>query len=312
MTVDAVAEFEALRGRLFGLAYRLLGSAAEAEDVVQDAYLRWHGADRGSIAAPAPWLAKVVTNLARNRLTSARAHRERYAGPWLPEPVLTADGTLGPLESAQQRESVSLGLLVLLERLTPSERAVFVLREAFGYGYRDIAAILAESEPNCRQLYHRARQRIGDERPRFRPAPAHVQQLVERFLAAARNGDVRALERLLAADVTSWADGGGQVTAARRPVRGAGRVARYLAGAITKFGTGFEALRAEVNGEPAVLGVRGDELLGMLVLELSGDQVTAVRLIANPAKLVFASRQVAAGGAGPGVPLSHSRPVPGS
>lgn len=304
---DTVGEFEGQRGRLFGLAYRLLGSAAEAEDVVQDAYLRWHGADHGAIAAPAAWLAKVVTNLALNRLTSARAHRERYIGPWLPEPVLTADGTLDPLESAQRRDSVSLGLLVLLERLTPTERAVFVLREAFGYGYRDIAAILAESEPNCRQLYRRAKQRIGEERPRFRPERAHLQRLVERFIAAARDGDVRALERLLAADVTSWADGGGQVTSARRPVHGADRVARYLAGAAVKFGTGLDLVFAEVNGEPAVLGMSGGHLLGVMSVEVSGGQIAAVRLITNPAKLAFAARQLAGA-----VPLSHSGSVPGS
>jgi RNA polymerase sigma-70 factor (TIGR02957 family) len=314
VAVGVTAEFEAQRGRLFGLAYRLLGSAADAEDVVQDAYLRWHGADHAAIGAPAGWLAKVVTNLALNRLASARARRERYVGPWLPEPVLTEDGTLGPLETAQRRELVSLGLLVLLERLTPAERAVFVLREAFGYGYRDIAGVLERSEPHCRQLDHRARQRIGDGRPRFTPGREHWQRLVERFLAAAGSGDVRALERLLAADATSWADGGGKVTTARRPVHGRSRVARYLAGAASKFGE-LMVLISEVNGEPAVLGLRGTSLAGALVLEISGGEIAAVRIIANPEKLGFLARQVAQGRGGtPAVPgpLSRSGSLPGS
>jgi RNA polymerase sigma-70 factor (TIGR02957 family) len=304
VAVDAAAEFQAERGRLFGLAYRLLGSAADAEDVVQDAFVRWHGADRASIAAPSAWLAKVVTNLCLNRLSSAAARRERYVGPWLPEPVLTGDGTLGPMERAQQRESVSLGLLVLLERLTPAERAVFVLREAFGYGHRDIAGILDLSEANCRQLHRRARQRVAGASPRFRPGRRQWRDLVERFLAAARDGDVRALEQALAADVVAWADGGGQVTAARRPVAGRRRVARYLAGAFGRFASGLDLTLTEVNGEPAVLGWAGETLLGLTVLEISGGRITALRTIANPDKLRYAQRQAAR--------LSHSGPLPGS
>jgi RNA polymerase sigma-70 factor (ECF subfamily) len=304
VAVDVAAEFQAERGRLFGLAYRLLGSAADAEDVVQDAFLRWHDADRASIAAPSAWLAKVVTNLCLNRLSSGAARHERYVGPWLPEPVLTGDGTLGPMELAQQRESVSLGLLMLLERLTPAERAVFVLREAFGYGHRDIAGILDLSEANCRQLYRRARQRVADARPRFSPGRRQWRDLVERFLAATRDGDVRALEQALAADVVAWADGGGQVTAARHPVAGRRRVARYLAGAFGRFASGLDLTLAEVNGEPAVLGWDGGTLLGMTVLEISGDHITALRTIANPDKLPYAQRQAAR--------LSRSGRLPGS
>jgi RNA polymerase sigma factor (sigma-70 family) len=232
MAADAVGEFEAHRSRMFGLAYRLLGSAQEAEDVVQDAFLRWHNAEPAAIAVPSAWLAKVVTNLCLNRLASARVQRERYVGPWLPEPVLTSDGTLGPLDTAEQHDSVSLAVLVLLERLTPSERAVFVLREAFGHGYREIAQILELSEVNCRQLDRRARRRLAELRPRFRPELRQWHRLVERFLVAAREGDLRGLQQLLAADVSAWADGGGKVTAARRPVLGPARVARYLAGAL--------------------------------------------------------------------------------
>lgn len=218
-------EFEALRPRMFGLAYRLLGSAQDAEDVVQDAFLRWQGADRAAVRNPWAWLAKVVTNLALNRLSSARVRRERYVGQWLPEPVLTTTGALGPLETAEQRESVSLALLVLLERLKPAERAVYVLREAFGYGHREVAEVLGTTEANSRQIHRRARASLEDaeaasaseisdeDRARWR-------DLVARFMAAARAGDLRGLEQLLTADVMSWADGGGRVGTARRPVLG--------------------------------------------------------------------------------------------
>lgn len=302
MVAGPAGEFEAQRARLFGLAYRLLGSAADAEDVVQDTYVRWAGADQAAIVAPSAWLAKVATNLCLNRLASARARREAYPGTWLPEPVLTADGTLGPMDIAAQRDFVSLALLVLLERLTPAERAVFVLREAFGYGHRDIAAIVGLSEANCRQLHRRARQRLPDASSRFDPARGQWRNLVDRFLAAAADGDLPGLERLLAADVTAWADGGGKVSVARRPVLGRARVARYLAG-ITRFGAGVQMSPAEVNGAPAVLATSAGTLIGVLVLEARGDQVSAVRGVASPDKLGFASRQVAR--------LSQPRPVPG-
>ncbi len=293
MTADAVAEFEAQRGRLFGLAYRLLGSAADAEDMVQDAFLRWHGADRAAIGSAPAWLARVVTNLCLNQLTSARAQRVRYAGPWLPEPVLTEGGALGPLGTAAQRESVSLALLVLLERLTPPERAVFVLHEAFGYPYREIADLLDLSEPHCRQLHRRARQRLAGGRSRFRPPPADWRDLVEKFLVAAGTGDLPGLEKLLAEDVTAWADGGGKVSAARRPVSGRDRVARYLAGLLHRYAAELQITLAEVNGAPAILAWQHGELAGVLVAEFSGGQLTALRGVANPDKLRFAARQAA-------------------
>ena len=295
MTAARAGDFEAHRARLFGLAYRLLGSAADAEDVVQDTYVRWSRADQAAIVAPSAWLVKVATNLCLNRLTSARARHEVYVGPWLPEPVLTSDGALGPMDTSVQRDSVSLALLVLLEQLTPAERAVFVLREAFGYGHRDIAGILDLSEANCRQLYRRAKQRLAMASSRFHPARAaraQWQDLVERFIAAARDGDLPALEHLLASDVTAWADGGGKVSAARRAVLGRARVARYLAG-ITRFGAQLQILLAEVNGAPAILATSAGNLVGVLVLEISEGQITAVRAVANPDKLRFASRQVA-------------------
>jgi len=301
---NPVSEFEAQRTRLFGLAYRLLGSAMEAEDVVQDAFLRWNGADPATIASPPAWLARVVTNLCLNRLTAARAQREQYIGPWLPEPVLTADGALGPLETAEQRDSISLALLMVLERLTPTERAVFVLREAFGYSHREIAETLGLSETNCRQLYGRARRRLTERQPRFRPDPDQHQRLVERFLSAAQLGDLPALEQMLTAGIVYRADGGGKGSAARRPVIGQDRVARLFVGLLAKY-TGALALSfAEVNGEPAVLAWQRGNLLGVLMLEIVDGQIAAVCNVVNPEKLRFAARQVAR--------LSHSGDPSGS
>ncbi|MGI5373956.1 RNA polymerase sigma-70 factor [Streptomyces sp. CA-251387] len=293
MTTATADEFETHRSRLFGLAYRMLGSAEEAEDTVQDAYLRFSGADRGAIEHPAAWLAKVVTNLCLTRLTSARSRRERYVGPWLPEPVVTSDGALGPLESAEQRDAVSMAMLVLLERLTPTERAVYVLREAFAYGHREIAEVLDLTEANCRQLYRRAVRHVGEPRSRFEPVPERQEELVASFVAAARDGDLARLEKLLAADVVWSSDGGGKVSAAGRPVEGREKVSRFLVGLFERFMEGVHFTTAEINGEPAVAAWAGDTLLGVVALELSDGLVVHARAVVNPDKLAFAGRQLA-------------------
>lgn len=277
---------------MFGIAYRMLGSAAEAEDIVQDAYLRWASADRGDIEHPGAWLAKVVTNLCLNQLTSARVRRERYVGPWLPEPVLTGDGTLGPLESAEQRDSVSMALLVLLEQLTPVERAVYVLREAFAYGHREISGLLDLSEANCRQLYRRAASRVAAGRAaaeqRFEADPERWRGLVETFLTAARSGDLARLEGLLTADVRCVSDGGGVVSAARRPVVGRDKVARFAIGVLEKYAADLPVTVAEVNGSPAVLF--GET--AVLVVELENGLVSGMSAVINPEKLGFLRRQL--------------------
>jgi RNA polymerase sigma factor (sigma-70 family) len=295
---DPTETFQAQRRRLLGLAYRLLGAASDAEDVVQDAYLRWSVADPDSVHDPTAWLTTVVVNLCRNLLASARARRERYIGTWLPEPVLTGDETLGPLETAEQRDSVSLALLTLLEQLTPAERAVFVLHESFGYSHREIGQVVGLSETGSRQLHRRARQRLGDPRPRFQPVPGEWRRLVEGFLAAAVRGDVAALERLLADDVTYWSDGGGKAPVARRLVVGRGRVARLFAKLVPRFSAdpafaGAEISQAEVNGEPALLVWIGGVLFGVIVPEIAGGRISALRAMANPDKLGFAARQAA-------------------
>ncbi|MGW7529343.1 RNA polymerase sigma-70 factor [Streptomyces sp. NPDC054783] len=285
-------EFESHRPRLFGLAYRLLGSAHEAEDAVQDAYLRFRGADRAAIGHPGAWLAKAVTNLCLTRLTSARARREEYPGTWLPEPVVTSDGTLGPLESAERREQVSMALLVLLERLTPTERAVYVLREAFGYAHREIADVLDLSEANCRQLYRRAVARVAVPEGRFEPAPERREALLMSFLTAAREGDLAGLEKMLAADVTYWGDGGGKVSAVRRPVEGREKVVRFLVGGAERFTGGLDFAVVEVNGASALVAWAGDALAGVASFELRDGLITHMRTVMNPDKLTYMQRQL--------------------
>ncbi|HXT44145.1 MAG TPA: RNA polymerase sigma-70 factor [Pseudonocardiaceae bacterium] len=293
---EALQTFEEQRPRLFAIAYRLLGSASEAEDAVQDTFLRWHCADVQTLQSPAAWLTKVLTNLCLSRLTSARARRESYPGPWLPEPVLTGQSALGPLDRAEQRESVSLAFLLLLERLTPPQRAVFVLREAFDYTHREIAEILDLTEANCQQLYRRARLRVAEDRPRFpqrsRASREHGHRIAEEFLAAARSGDLAALESLLAADVVAWADGGGKVAAARRPVHGVPRVARYLAGWMSRDVPGVQIMVTEVNGQPGILGVLDGQVLVAVLLDVVGDEVATVHAVANPDKLTFLAGQL--------------------
>ncbi|MCO5996237.1 RNA polymerase sigma-70 factor [Actinoallomurus rhizosphaericola] len=288
--MDKLAEFTENRARLFGLAYRLLGEATEAEDVLQDAYLRWETS--GPVDVPAAWLTTVVTNLCLSRLGSARARRERYVGPWLPEPVFTEDGRLGPLETVEQRESISLGVLMLLERLSPPERAAFVLREAFGYRHAEIADVLGVDEAHARQLYRRARAHVSEPRRRFAPSTAHREEIVLRFLAAATEGDLAGLEKLLAEDVVAWSDGGGKVTAARRPVVGPSQVARFFVGlAAQPRIAGMDIAIRTVNGEPALVLYEAGELCMIVSFDVAGDRVTAVNAVLNPDKLAYAAAQ---------------------
>ncbi|NAS20145.1 sigma-70 family RNA polymerase sigma factor [Herbidospora sp. NEAU-GS84] len=287
MTPERLARFEANRRRLFGVAYRLLGEASAAEDVVQDAYLRWERCD--TAVSPEAWLTKIVTNLCLDRLTSARARRERYVGTWLPEPILTG-GPPDPLEVVAQRELLSLGLLVLLERLTPPERAVFVLREAFGHSHREIADILEATEPHVRQLYRRAQRHLAEERKRFTPSPEQGGRLLERFMAATLAGDVAALERMLADDVVAWADGGGKAPATRGPVTGRDQVVRHLL-ALTRYAGRIRLEPETVNGQPALAFYLDGRLSGITVVEFDHDRVVTIRAVANPAKLAYVARQ---------------------
>jgi RNA polymerase sigma factor (sigma-70 family) len=280
---------ESLRGRAFAAAYRMLGSVAEAEDVVQEALLRVHRAREAGevIASPASYVTTVATRLALDQLRSARARRETYVGEWLPEPIVDAPSG-DPAANAELAESLSLAFLVLLERLTPEQRAVFLLHDVFGAPYHEIAAQVGKSEAACRQLVSRARRQIRGGAPRFQADRARAGALADRFLAALRAGDVRALEDLLAEDVQLHGDGGGRVPALARPAVGRVRVATTLLSwmrAGQRFG-GLTVQRCDVNGQPgAVTRDAEGGIVNVFGFDIVADEVCAIRSIINPDKL---------------------------
>ncbi len=290
----AVEAFDRHRRLLFSVAYQMLGSVADAEDVVQDAWLRWSAADRGDVVDERAYLVRIVSRLALDRLDSARARRESYVGPWLPEPLLTgrapvasAPQAADPEDAAELGEQVSLALLVVLETLSPAERAVFVLREAFGMSTAEVAAALGRSEAAVRQMTHRAREHVQARQPRFDTDRAAQREVTERFLAAAVGGDVETLLAAMAPGVVLLADGGGKVTAARRPIVGSDKVARFLA-AVGPQGAHLPGLRVEVselNGAPAVVAWTDEGPFMALQLVLADGLVEQVLYVANPDKL---------------------------
>jgi RNA polymerase sigma-70 factor (ECF subfamily) len=276
-----VSVFDLLRPRLFGIAYRMLGSAAEAEDVVQDAWLRWQAYDRRVVLDPPAFLATTTTRLAINAAQSARARRETYVGPWLPEPVDTsADPALG----AERGEALGFAVLLLLEQLSPTERAAYVLREAFDYPYSQIAEIIQATEAGTRQLVSRARKRLTAERRVPVSASAH-HRLLTVFIAAAQTGDLATLEQLLAADVVSYSDGGGAVRAARFPVRERIRVAKFICAFAPGFWTDTELTWVEANGQSAVLVSRNGIALVLVNVSASAQGIEQLFWVMNPAKL---------------------------
>ncbi|NES17305.1 sigma-70 family RNA polymerase sigma factor [Micromonospora sp. PPF5-17] len=270
---------------LLGLAYRLLGSLHDAEDVLQEAYLRWVDVDRESVAEPRRYLSRVVTRLALDRLRARQAARETYVGPWLPEPVPTDPSPFGPLDTVELRESLSTALLHLLERLTPPERAVYVLHTAFDLPYAEIGDILDRSAADCRQLHHRAVARLADERRRFTADPAEQRRLLDAFLAAAREGDLARLTELVAADATAWSDGGGRVRAARNPLHGVDRIARFFAGVYGPRRPGVRATPVELNGAPALLVTWPTGSRYTLAATTADGRITGLYLVGNPDKL---------------------------
>lgn len=277
----ATKDFVAARPRLFGIAYRVLGSAAEAEDVVQEAWLRWQATDRAGINEPAAFLTTVTTRLAINVARSARVRRESYVGPWLPEPVDTsADPQLG----AERAEALDLAVLFLLEKLNPVERAAYVLREAFDYPYRRIAEILETSEANTRQLVSRARRHLAAERREPAGRAAH-RRLLEVFLAAARTGDLAVLEEVLTQDVVSYSDGGGMRGASKIPVFGLPHVSRYLAAFAPRFWPRSDVRWVEANGGPAVLVSEDGDAKALLCVDVSARGIERLMWVMNPAKL---------------------------
>ncbi|MCH6158889.1 sigma-70 family RNA polymerase sigma factor [Streptomyces marispadix] len=291
MDSAAIDRFEASRDRLASLAYRLLGSATDAEDAVQDTFLRWQAADRERVEVPEAWLTKALTNLCLDRLRSARARHEQAAGAWLPEPLLEGDPMLGPADTFEQRESVSLAVLTLLERLSPVERAVYVLREAFSYSHAEIAGILDITESASQQHVHRARIRVAAERRRGEADPASARRVVEEFLAAATSGRTERLVALLTDDVTAVSDGAGL---SKRLLRydTRERVASYVrAGfkptpAKRRLAGGSPAIHiATVNGSPAVLAVVDDRVVGAVAFEVSDGKVTSIHGVAAADRL---------------------------
>ena len=278
---DVDVRFVEVRPRLFGIAYRMLGSVADAEDVVQDAWLRFNRTDPDTIRNTSAFLATTTTRLAINAATSARARREVYVGPWLPQPVGTADD---PLLGAEQSEAVDIAVLLLLERLAPRERAAYILREAFDYPFRQIAEILDTTEPNARQLAKRARAHLEKERHPPVDATEH-RLLLDAFLAAAQTGDLAKLENLLAASAISYSDGGGAARAARMPIEGRDNVARFILGLVKKYGQDTDQSIIEVNGRPAVLITQDGVPVVLVAIEATEHGIERVMIITNPDKL---------------------------
>jgi RNA polymerase sigma-70 factor (ECF subfamily) len=277
-------QFDAHRPLLFSIAYRMLGSVMDAEDVVQDAYLRWEKAAEAEIQSPKAYLSTIVTRLCLDHLRSARAQREEYVGPWLPEPLMS-DPAPDVADTAALHETLSMAFLVLLESLTPVERAIFLLHDVFGYEFSEIAGIVDRSEANCRQLARRARGYVEARRPRFESSAAQQERLTQQFLRACSVGDLPGLVATLADDITLWADGGGKVQAARNPIHGADAVARFLLGVLRKAPAGLDTRFARVNGQPGVVSYLDGRPFAVLLIDVAGERIQGLRFVVNPDKL---------------------------
>ncbi|WP_329157106.1 RNA polymerase sigma-70 factor [Streptomyces sp. NBC_01717] len=280
--------FHEHRRLLFSVAYRVLGSAADAEDAVQDAWIKWSSTDRSQITQPKAYLTRIVSNLALEHLRSARHKRETYVGPWLPEPILTSGDTTDTVTDA---ESVSMAMLVVLETLSPLERAVFVLKEVFGFSHAEIAKMVERSEAAVRQAAHRAREHVRARRPRFAADRSQQRKVTERFFAATTGGDINTLMELLSPDVTLWTDGGGKVRQALKPVVGAQTVASWFAAISTVTYQGVQPadMRAElveINGGPGMVFSAPDRVIATVTFDFDADgRITAIHNVANPDKL---------------------------
>jgi RNA polymerase sigma-70 factor (ECF subfamily) len=278
--------FEAQRGYLTALAYRMTGSLADAEDIVQEAYLRWERTDRALVREPKAFLSKTVTRLCIDSLKSARARREAYVGPWLPEPVL-GNGALAVDDASELAQDISMALMMALERLSPAERAAFLLHDVFDASYEELAATLGRSEAACRQLASRARSHVQSERPRYRPSEEDHRRLVRAFGAAILSGDVDSLQRLLTDDAVLYPDGGGQVLSALRPIYGSHRVARFVFGVLAKFplGPSAEVLEETVNGALGFYVEEDGRPVQTISFDVRDGRIAAVYIVRNPDKL---------------------------
>jgi RNA polymerase sigma-70 factor, ECF subfamily len=287
--MNTVESFETYRPLLFSIAYRMLGSAMEAEDMVQEAWLRYQSVRAGSIQSLKAFLTTVITRLCINTLQTARAQREQYIGPWLPEPIGTGENALVTTsDKAALHDSIAMAFLVLLEALTPTERAVFLLREVFDYEYAEIAEIVGQEEAACRQQFSRAKKHIADNRPRFKPTKEQHRRVLDQFIRAVGEGEMGGLMNLLTEDVTMWADGGGKARgAATRPLHGAETVARFVIASTRLPQQPFHAEIVELNGEEAVVIRSEERVIAALFIEVDRDQVREVRAIGNPDKLTL-------------------------
>ena len=292
MAADALGTFNEYKTLLFSIAYRMLGTVMDAEDMVQETFMRWQSCAQDKILSPKAWLSTVVTRLCINHLKSARVQREIYVGPWLPEPLVAGLG-VDSGENAKLSDSLSLAFLVLLESLTPTERAVFVLREVFNYEFADIAPIVEKTEANCRQILARARKSVEERRPRFDVSPEEAEQLIQQFEQAVLTGNLENLLNLLAKDVVLVSDGGGKARAVLRPILGADPVARLLIGAAKKFASKTQVLRhAMVNGLPGTVAFENERPIRVLAFGIRGGRIRSLFIVTNPDKLRHLTRPV--------------------
>ena len=284
-TAIRLAEFDGYRGLLFSIAYRMLGSVADAEDMLQETFIRWQQAPDDDIRSPRAFLVTIISRLCINHMQSARAQREVYVGQWLPEPLATDPGS-DPMGIVRMDESLSMAFLVLLERLTPVERAVFLLREVFEYEYSEIASVLNQNEANCRQILRRARRHVGEMRPRFKASARKQNDLLERFLQATGSGDLDGLVSLLSSDAVLHADGGGKAIAVPNVIHGADNIARAILGGMRKIAPKDLMPRiVQLNGEPGVVIYLGGKPFSAFTLHIIGERVSAIYFITNPEKL---------------------------
>ena len=280
-----LAAFDQYRGLLFSVAYRMLGSVADAEDMLQETYIRWQQAANEEVRSPRAFLITIITRLCINHLQSARVQREEYVGEWLPEPLVT-DPASDPLGAVKADESLSMAFLLLLERLTPAERAVFLLREVFEYEYEEIANVLGQTEANCRQILKRAREHVGDMRRRFDASAQDHAQLFGKFIRATRSGDLQGLVDVLAKDVVLHTDGGGKAIALPREARGAKDVAAIIIDRVgTKLPKGLAARGARINGKPGVVSYLNGKPFSALTVDVSEGLIQAIYVVSNPEKL---------------------------
>jgi RNA polymerase sigma-70 factor (ECF subfamily) len=284
--------FEQERPRLARFAYRMLGSRADADDVLQEAFLRWTGADRSDVQSPGAYLSSIVARLCIDHRRTIEARKATYIGPWLPEPIVGAEES-DPAHRLETAETVSLALLMILESLSPAERAAFLLRRVFDYGYDEISTILEKSAPSCRQLVHRAEQAIEDRRPRFDPDPAEAERVTQAFLSACTSGDVQGLLEILSDDVVVYSDGGGKATAALAPVRGADRAARFFVGVTKKTPAAARIQRARVNGQPGIVIFVAGKAETVLTLDVVNGRIVTCYAIRNPEKLARVKQDLA-------------------